>query len=323
MRISSVSVLGLLSVAACSAGGIQIGGSTGLTSNYITQGTGAVCAAGAGNCVAGSTGNFRELNYDLRLFDQALNGSTAPVPFAGYTQTTATAPGSQLGQFAMISDGTSDGASNNFWDGVSATTMTVPIGILGVSDVWAMLSNFAGVHDAFQTVVTFNFGTSANGGINNVLVVHLQNSSTAGSPASGQTGSAVDCATSPCGVNNLANGALAPSSLATATLNGNPTTGVTVNTTNLFTTGNSYTSVKGTYSSSTSGTLSLYAQDFQLAAFAGEYLVSMGITELSGVSGLSQTALSAITVNQVPEPSTVFLFLTGIGVLGFARFRRK
>jgi hypothetical protein len=93
---------------------------------------------------------------------------------------------------------------------------------------------------------------------------------------------------------------------------------------------NAYTSIGlGSYSG-TSGSLSLYSQDFQLGSLvapsAGEYLVSIQLQERVGVSPFSQTALSAITIDAaaspVPEPSTVFLLMTGLGAIGLARFRR-
>src|ERR1039457_6162094 len=86
------SALGVLTAVAASAGSVQIGGPSGLTGNYINQGAGAVCAAGAGNCVTGSTGGWAEKNYVNALFSATTNG-TPPVPFLGYTQTGGEASG--------------------------------------------------------------------------------------------------------------------------------------------------------------------------------------------------------------------------------------
>src|ERR1700688_338211 len=93
VRVTIISALGLITAVAASAGSIEIGGPSGLTNNYITQGAGAVCAAGAGACVTGSTGGFVQKNFDNVLFAGATNG-TAPVPFSGYTQTGGTPSGS-------------------------------------------------------------------------------------------------------------------------------------------------------------------------------------------------------------------------------------
>jgi hypothetical protein len=324
IRPGVVVVLGLLSAAVCSAGVIQIGGASGLTSNYITQGVGAVCAAGAGNCIAGSATNFLERNYDTRLFSGATESGTPPAAFTGYVQGSPGTPsGSTLGQFSMISDGLTGVNSNNYWDAASSSaTITVPIGIADVTNVWTMLNNIEGAAGGADTSLTFNFGTTSNASsFNDVVVVDLTNSGTSGSSPSGQIGSSFLCATA--SICTFDNGAVASSSTATATLNSNPTSGVGVTTGVLYTT--VYNTAAGIYAGS-SGNVVLNDQDFNLAALvapsSGEYLVSIVVNEAAGSAG--QTSLSAITVDTAaPEPSTVFLFLTGLGALGLARLRRK
>jgi hypothetical protein len=82
MRFYILSALGLASVVAANAGSIEIGGASGLSSNYITQGAGAVCNAGAGDCVTGSSVSWNEKNYDTILFQGATNSSSqTPTPF--------------------------------------------------------------------------------------------------------------------------------------------------------------------------------------------------------------------------------------------------
>src|SRR5580698_9682117 len=92
-RFTIASVFGLFAAVAANAGSVMIGGSTGLSSNYITQGAGAVCAAGAGKCITGSTTGWGEKNYDNILFAGASNNGSTPVPFTGYTQTGGTPSG--------------------------------------------------------------------------------------------------------------------------------------------------------------------------------------------------------------------------------------
>jgi hypothetical protein len=86
---------------------------------------------------------------------------------------------------------------------------------------------------------------------------------------------------------------------------------------------NGYTSASASYAGTT-GNVLLNDQDFYLGGLVapsfGEYLVNIKVQETTGTG---QTSLSAVTVDTVPEPSTVFLFLTGIGALGLARFRRQ
>ena len=56
------------------------------------------------------------------------------------------------------------------------------------------------------------------------------------------------------------------------------------------------------------------------------YLENIKIQEQTGSAfhGNEALALSAITVNTAaPEPSTVIMFLTGLGAIGLTRFRRS
>jgi len=337
MRLHFIAVLGLISVAFANAGEIQLGGVNGLTYNYITQQAGAVCAAGVGNCFAGSTGGnagpggtgntgFLEKNYDVKLFQGANESSVMPVPYTGYQQLAGAA--GTLGQFAMINDGTgASGNSNNFWfaNSSGAQTIVVPVGISNVTDVSTMLNNVWGAAGGTDTTVTFDFGASSKTStFDNVVVVTLTNapSGTSGSPG-GQIAASIACAqTTIC---TFANQDPLTTSVASATLNGNPTGGVIVDDATPF--GTAYNSITSGVYLGSSGTVNLDSQDFLLsqlvAPSAGEFLVNIKVTELVGGAGVSGTALSAVTVGTVPEPSTVMLFLSGLGALGIARFRRK
>jgi len=332
MRLHFVSVLGLISVAFANAGEIQLGGVNGLTYNYITQQSGAVCAAGTGNCFAGSTGGnesapgvgttgFVEKNYDVRLFQGATENSNPETPYTGYNQT-AGSPGT-LGEFSMINDGTgspinSVSNSNNYWNALTSSTITVPVGISSVGDVAIMLNNVWGTAgSSSDTQVTFNYsGVSASSSVfNDTVIVNLQNapSGTSGSPG-GQISASIDCASSEC---TFANQAPASSSVAS---------GVTIDDTTLFSSLYNAVTTGSAYQNS-NGSVNLDGLDFLLgsvvAPSSSEYLVNIQVTEMVGTAGVSQTALSAITVGTVPEPSTVMLFLSGLGALGIARFRRK
>jgi len=335
MRLYFVAVAGVLSVAAANAGQIQIGGVNGLTSAYINQTAGAgqnACAAGAGNCLAGSAGSFSERGYDLKLFSTATENGTPPTPYPTYVQGTAEV--GTLGPFAMINDGTigNPAQSKNFWDGLGTTAIVVPVGINNVVDVQTMLENVWGPANTTDTVVTFDFGTSSNAStFNNVVVVDLVNSGTGGTSGNGQLGNALTCATT--SICTLSNGTVAAVSTPNETLNGGAVSNnLTVDAQNLFTSGNAFNGFTTMNAfMGASGNLNLYAQDFLLSSLvapsSSEYLVNIQIQELSGAStgsNASQTALSAITVDTLaPEPSTVMLFLSGFGALGIARFRRR
>lgn len=335
-RLTIVSAFGLVAAIAANAGSIEIGGASGLTNNYITQGAGAVCAAGAGNCIAGSTGGYTEQNYDNVLFAGATNG-TAPVPFTGYTQNTGIASGktatSAAGTtFAMIADGTNgNAASNNFWEspGENGVTITVPIGIFDVTEVSTMLQNVWGTVGGNDTTVTFNFGTTSNAGTTTPVVVNLFNSNSQnGSSATGSIRSGVLCNTVSTATCNLTT---QPGSAPVNTTTGLPSDVTAVDVSQVYgapvTTTYAYSSVSpnsGFYAN-TQGHLRLDEQDFLFGStYANEWLVSVQVTENVGDSDLSATALSAITVDTAaPEPTTILLVLAGLGGIGLAgRFRR-
>src|SRR4051794_2548949 len=235
--------MGLMTVTVAGANQLlQIGGASGLTSAYVDG-----CTVAAGKCSGGNgnTTGFVLRNYDSRLFSNASNAGALPAPFSGYSRTTATAPGNVMQDsvhgitFSMIAGGSVPGVgtSNNFWDSLTASTMTVPIGVFGVQNVWTMLNNLAGPKGGTDTVVTFNFGGSSNAttGLTKVAVT-LVNSNNAGS---GQIRSSVGCTAGSAPAftacrDNIANGTLAASSTAATKVNGVDAGGTTVLTSNLF-----------------------------------------------------------------------------------------
>jgi hypothetical protein len=333
-------MFGLIAAVAANAGSVLIGGSTGLSSNYITQGAGAVCAAGTGNCVTGSTTGYGEKNYDNVLFQGALNGSTAPVPFTGYTQTGGTPAGQTATDatdhvnFAMLSDGVNNSTSNqsnNYWQstgtGGVTNSIVVPIGVFGASDVWTMIDNTAGTLGGNDTTVTFDFGATSNAtsGLTVVTVALDNNNNTS---LNGELRASLSCTagTSVC----FETGPNPRSTLAQGAVIG----GVTVNEGTVYNSF-SYNNIPSSspfYTGSTAGKTKLDDQEFVFNSptLSNEWLVSVTVTEnvantyASNPSAPSQTALSAITVDTVvPEPGSILLFLSGIGGLGLMRFRRR
>lgn len=336
-RLTSVSLVALAITGVAGAAQIQIGGPSGLTGNYITQGSGAVCAAGAGNCVTGSTTGWTERNYNSLLFVGSSNTAPAtPSAFTGYVQTGLIPSGNTLTgsvTFAMIAEPSGSGNSKNIWGAGGSTstspansTIVVPIGVSGVTDVWTMLNNVWGVAGSQDTTLDFYFGAGSNStaGLTDVTV-RLLNSSNSES-GTGQIRASVGC-----NAGCLDNGpqsqvAVGPLAALTSNIGGS---GVDV-TTELLYTFTYNAGAAGTSYTGTSGNLRLDDQGFHFGnTYVGEYLVKIGVTQNAGCFGcssgtaLSETALSAITVTSVaPEPSTIFLVLSGIGVLGFRRFRR-
>lgn len=333
-RLTTVSAFGLFVAVAANAGSIEIGGASGLTNSYLTTaGGGAACAAGAGQCITGSTSGYAEANYDTVLFAGATNG-TAPVPFTGYTQTSvasgSTATSAAGTTFAMIAGNTSGNASANFWESEGNSTITVPIGVFDVTDVATMLQNVWGSVGGNDTTVTFNFGSTSNAtsGLTSVVVNLTDTNNNLGSPA-GEIRAGVICNTTTTATCNSATNPEQSPMAVTTNVGGS---GITVDASQVFgapvTTTYAYSSVSpnsGFYAN-TAGHLRLDDQDFIFGStFANEWLVSVQVTENDGdTSFLSATALSAITVDSAaPEPTTVLLVLAGLGGIGLARrFRR-
>jgi hypothetical protein len=331
-----------------SAGQIQLGGTSGLTSAYITSG----CSGSS--CVAGSLGTLSpatEQNYDTVLFSGASNGGVAPTPYSTYNQT-APAAGTITDTtnnvtFSMVNDGTTGGQSNNYWSlpdasGHTQNVMTIPVGVFGVTDAWTMINDALARSFPRQDLsVVFNFGTSSNSGTTESVLIRTVNSNDSSTDA-GQVRNAVDCvnpAQTCGGVTSPASGPLSPSGTPDERLNGvlQATPTVTVATNNLYSF--DYASATGAYAGST-GSVNLddqgfFFNDISLAALgAGDtnlntYLVSIQIKEVGTAAlageavGLSAITLDTASGSSTPEPSAWLLFGVGLGAIGLTRYRRK
>lgn len=330
-RIAIVSIFLLGSAVLASAGQIQVGGATGLKSVYITSGTG--CAGGAGNCVAGSVGTATEQGYDNVLFSGATSnsGATTPLPYSTYsptasnsgTITDSAADGGAGVTFSMINNG----AGNNFWDLPSSGngSMTIPIGVFGVTDVWTMLNTVladAGPTDR-DAIVVFNFGTTSNAATTDAVSVKLNNSAPA---TAGQDENAVNCGSPSAACGGLSSPSSGP--LGSTTING-----VTVDTDTIYSFG--FTNATGAYAGATGNVVlddqGFFFNDLSLATLGvgdtnlNTYLVSITIKEpsLTGNTG-EGLALSAITLDTAtPEPSTILTLLAGLGAIAFGGYRRS
>jgi hypothetical protein len=232
----------------------------------------------------------------------------------------------------MINDGTTGGASNNVWIGTQTSpatnpTITIPVGVFGVSEVWTLIDSELATPGSRAAELIFNFGTTSNATSVSSVTLKLNNSAASATPA-GEVQNAVDCLpASSC--STLASGPLASS---TSIAVGGAASGSVVVDTNTVYSSSYNNGPLGSYSTA-GGTVALDDQgivfnDLGLTgALAGltnqnSYLVSIEVENI-GVAG-SSSALSAITLETVPEPSsTVLLILSGLGVFGFSRFRRR
>jgi len=243
----------------------------------------------------------------------------------------------------MISQNTNN---SNAWVDLSTNAIIIPIGIFGVQNAWTMLNDLYGQNASSDTVVTFTFSgvsaTDTTQADDTTVTFDLVNGT--------QIRSAVDCSTTVNGetatqisnCNNLdfATNLSSTSSLSASVKVGSNTASnaaYTVLTNNLFS--SVYTNATGTPYVNTTGNLVLDDQGFEFGSqFLNQYLVSVAVSDQGELacssapcSTASRTALSAISVQtadqlgggSAPEPSTIFLLVSGFGALGFARFRRK
>lgn len=326
-KFIEIGLLALIGTGIAAAGQIQLGGGAngvnGLTSAYV--------GAGAGSWV--------EQNYEIRLFQGATANSLPVTPqytTGTYVENTspaaATITDSSAGvTFNMITDGTYGATtqySKNFWEATNTSTLTIPVGVFDVTDVWTLMNNMWGTPNANNTTVTFNFGNSPTAATES-LVVALTNSGTAtggSATPSGQVASSAQCTTtvggSPAACNTFDIGPTAAStSITTSGTAAGSLSAITVLTDTLLE--GSYTAAAGNFANS-AGQVVMTDQGFQFGpAFNGLYLVSIQVADSSGAGHVSETALSAITVDATPEPATVWMFITGLGAVGLARFRSK
>ena len=303
-RFAIVSGITLFTVIAANAGQIQIGGANGLTSSTVT----------GGGCSPG--GPCTEQGYVPVMFEHA----PVSAPVGPGTLVDPLGDGGSGVTFSKIND------TGNFWDiptGTAGATLTIPIGVFGVTDVWTMINDIEATN-ARDVNVMFNFGTSATVASNQV-VVKLTDADGAGN---GQVRNGLVC-----------NGCAETSQVA---LTGATLSGMNVVSNNIWSQSYSVlcqnslavTASIGSTDAACGAQGTAYLDDqgffFNSLALGGgltnlnTYLVSVQVREISTVGG--GAGLSAITIDTAaatPEPSTVLLFVAGFGALGFGALRKK
>jgi hypothetical protein len=348
-RSISISTLALVASLTLSAATIPIGVG-GLTASYLNpanypvvagQPSTSVCA-GASNAASTAAPNYNgcyvpasvggsERAYQVNLFANATQ-----VPAVGATTTAASQlPGSLSGggaNFVKVAD-----ANLNGWYISSAAELVVPVGVYGVNTIWTMLNDYWGGDDLYNTTVIFTFDDSSNGaGGSKIPVVEtialrngdqIRSSINATSEPAPKT-CTTTYTTGTCVSNTITQGPVIATTLA---LGATPIGSALVTAGNVFST--PYNTITGsTGAREYAGTSGQVVLDYQKFDFQGlhssDYLVSITIrnqfdaTQTTG-TGVNQTRtfLSAISVEQVPEPSTIILSVMGLGALG--SFRRR
>jgi hypothetical protein len=311
-RFSLVILACLAGSFAANAGQIQIGGTNGLTAAYL-----------------GAT-TWSERNYTASMFENATvapaGGQTNVLPL----QTGATGAGASTMtdangiSFSMVNDGSSTNSTNNVW--LSSTSgvlsITVPVNVAAVQNVYVMLDDLYGFAGENPTI-SFNFASGADV----ITLADLIN-------GTGAVRSTLDCTaasgTVTCPATTNAGGHTVSASLPSLT-NTNTSGDATIVTSAVW--NGAYTIVPGgptiPFGNATSGSSGNVMLDELAFSFstnhANSTLNSITITtDGANAGGTSRLALSAITVTTAtPEPSTIALLGTGLGLLSFVRRRRS
>jgi hypothetical protein len=322
-RHTGLLIIGAVAVANLNAGSvqIQIGGNTGLTSSYASATSTAPTPYG-------------ELMYTQNLLQGAsgiaeTSGSLCAGATVGTcTPTTGTPAGAPNDEFATANGVTfallNQSASNEWGagNGAGVSTITIPIGIFGVTNVDTMINDEFGVGSSAYTTVQFQFSNSSNNltfTLYEGTVISDDFDCTAG------VGSGAAAALAACQAYNFNYG------LNTTNMYGTsgsslgliaPTSTPNVTAFNVWS--GTYSNGTGAYLN-TSGNLYLDAQDFYLGSNSpGLLLEDVVITNTATAAKQTRDGLSAVTVfTSAPEPSTVFLVLTGIGAVALFRRRRN
>jgi len=288
-----------------------------------------------GTLYAGTTG----VTYTPGNSNDFINTSTA-----GYNLPNGETPNNATNQsltapngvtFDMIDEGTANASANTWYTSQTpgdTTTITVPVGIFGVTQAWTMLNDEWGANGSSPVTVAFNFGTSATNANAGSIVFTLTEGQTIRSAvdctASTATGSQTTQYYTTSGTHTGCE-AMA-TSLSSSSYNASTGSG-TVSAFNVATGQYTGDTATGTVAYNTSGTLFLDAQDYNFGSYGGDYLVNMVVTDAAGASltningttiASSRVGLSALDV-ETPEPSTWALVFSGVGLIAFVRRRRR
>jgi hypothetical protein len=330
MRLFKLSILGMAAISIASAGEIELGSgfnagtgvsTQGLTQTYLGINPADFASSSwypdiAAESGLGTPGYLGALFFHDTISGSSLGGSTLPTDSSGYQQFTDPNNGVT---FAMMNDPNNPGTNAWYsWEGDNASSsITIPVGVFGTTSANILLNDWWG-GGATNPTVTFNFASpSGPVAVTDTLVYGTNiNSATACSatPVGADTTPPL-CTTFPTttGANTLTTGAVTTDIAWSASYTDPNNVGAS-----------GYDPYAGT-----SGTVNLADISFNLSGYTGDTLESIVITDPYNCSAGDSTcstvssilALSAVDVG-TPEPSTVLLLVTGLGVLGLLGRRR-
>jgi hypothetical protein len=295
----------------------------------------------------GTNHNFQQRSYFNAV--PILNGGNTSTPLpdfkasntpctTGNCQQTVYTPASGP-TFNLLGDGIMGNEftnldNSNYWyslstgTGANSATITIPVGIFGVTNVNTMLNTAGGnttggtlgslLGDSAYASITFTFNSAADGsgtadGTETLLLVNGVTQRNI------MDGAGAGYANTLCGTNSSITGSC---SYNVTDPNNSSTYAVVV--------GNEWNSSAnvGAATGDTS-TMVLDYQDFPIfSEYQGAYLTSVSITDTGTASGatFSREVLSGVTVDTIssaPEPSTILMLLGGFGVIAVVSFRRR
>jgi len=303
MRTAIVCIVGVFAGMTANAGYVEIGSGLNTATGISTGGLNVAYLTAT---PAPVTNGFTEKGYTTTLFLNDTLSQAAPGTTANSQQFTD--PNNSV-PFAMIANPVNGGTNpdtsgsnpnEDYWEGVNTTTavssaITIPVA-LDTNEAYIMLTDAYGVSGSTYSV-QFNFATGP------ALVVPL----TIGNQIADDQ---------QCGTAGTFTGAAGPcTAYVKTTTSGSTDVAFSAGYTN------SSSSAAIQYSGST-GNVALLDLAFNLSAYSNNQLLSITITDPNDLNNESRLALSAITVNETPEPSTIVLLLAGCGLIGIRKLRR-
>jgi PEP-CTERM motif len=264
----------------------------------------------------GGSASLPQTSFACTANCQGGQTATTPAPGSATIFQPAGAP-----EFDLLGD-TANTTSIQDWISTStataAGTITIPVGIFGVSSVDTMFNTVSGLTSG-GTVCTSNNGLNPLTNCSNTAsyAYVTLNLLSATNVAATEVFALINGVTQANILDGATTGTSGSTSASYAVLDSVSGTNYNVNTQQVF----SSTISGGTQNGDT---LILDAQEFPIfSEYSGYELVSVAVTD-TGTASTNHEILSALTIApSVPEPATFLMLFGGLGAIGAARLRRK